>query len=112
RAGGVVVPLSAESRVPRIRRIVADCDARMVIAAPENAAAVTAALASTPIRLIWTTPPMGRHAEPSIADALSRSNAKLADPHLIDQDLAVIIYTSGTTGEPKGVMLTHRNLAN
>jgi long-chain acyl-CoA synthetase len=39
-------------------------------------------------------------------------------PHLFDQlaavakpdDLATIIYTSGTTGEPKGVMLTHRNL--
>jgi long-chain acyl-CoA synthetase len=26
-------------------------------------------------------------------------------------DLATIIYTSGTTGEPKGVMLTHGNLA-
>ena len=25
-------------------------------------------------------------------------------------DVATIIYTSGTTGEPKGVMLTHRNL--
>jgi len=27
-------------------------------------------------------------------------------------DLATIIYTSGTTGEPKGVMLTHANLAS
>jgi long-chain acyl-CoA synthetase len=27
-------------------------------------------------------------------------------------DLATIIYTSGTTGEPKGVMLTHGNLAS
>ena len=27
-----------------------------------------------------------------------------------DTDLATIIYTSGTTGEPKGVMLSHRNL--
>src|SRR5262249_20774585 len=26
------------------------------------------------------------------------------------QDLATIIYTSGTTGDPKGVMLTHKNL--
>ena len=27
-----------------------------------------------------------------------------------EKDLATIIYTSGTTGEPKGVMLSHRNL--
>jgi long-chain acyl-CoA synthetase len=27
------------------------------------------------------------------------------------EDLATIIYTSGTTGNPKGVMLTHRNIA-
>jgi amino acid adenylation domain-containing protein len=28
----------------------------------------------------------------------------------LDLDLASIIYTSGSTGEPKGVMLTHRNM--
>ncbi len=28
------------------------------------------------------------------------------------EDLATIIYTSGTTGEPKGVMLSHANLAS
>lgn len=28
----------------------------------------------------------------------------------LDIDLATIIYTSGSTGEPKGVMLTHRNM--
>ncbi len=27
------------------------------------------------------------------------------------EDLAAVIYTSGTTGRPKGVMLSHRNLA-
>jgi long-chain acyl-CoA synthetase len=27
-----------------------------------------------------------------------------------ENDLCTIIYTSGTTGEPKGVMLTHRNI--
>jgi acyl-CoA synthetase (AMP-forming)/AMP-acid ligase II len=30
--------------------------------------------------------------------------------HAIDIDLAAIIYTSGSTGDPKGVMLTHRNM--
>src|SRR6201999_4485260 len=28
------------------------------------------------------------------------------------EDLATIIYTSGTTGVPKGVMLTHGNMAS
>ncbi len=36
-----------------------------------------------------------------------RSASTLASP----DDLATLIYTSGTTGPPKGVMLTHRNLA-
>ena len=29
-----------------------------------------------------------------------------------EDDLATLIYTSGTTGKPKGVMLTHRNIAS
>lgn len=29
-----------------------------------------------------------------------------------ESDIAILIYTSGTTGQPKGVMLTHHNLAS
>ena len=29
-----------------------------------------------------------------------------------EDDLATLIYTSGTTGKPKGVMLTHKNIAS
>ncbi len=35
-------------------------------------------------------------------------NAKICN----ENDLCTIIYTSGTTGEPKGVMLSHKNIAS
>jgi long-chain acyl-CoA synthetase len=41
--------------------------------------------------------------DPALYDRLSGS--------VVPDDLATQIYTSGTTGEPKGVMLTHANLA-
>jgi len=47
----------------------------------------------------------------SFAEFLKRG--KEVKPAAVEpDDLATLIYTSGTTGVPKGVMLTHRNLAS
>lgn len=54
-----------------------------------------------------------------LEDVAARGRARLAEGdrgfedalgNVRSEDLATIIYTSGTTGEPKGVMLSHRNL--
>ncbi len=40
-------------------------------------------------------------------------DAGATTPHqTMPEDLLTVIYTSGTTGNPKGVMLTHRNMAS
>jgi len=45
------------------------------------------------------------------ADAIEGGDSVTAPARTcIDIDLAAIIYTSGSTGDPKGVMLTHRNM--
>jgi long-chain acyl-CoA synthetase len=62
--------------------------------APESAVAMSELLAGADAK--------GSERDP-VFDALVRS--------VQPADLATLIYTSGTTGEPKGVMLTHGNIA-
>ncbi len=54
-----------------------------------------------------TSLPNGQHWDAAIAHSNSAHPPKQQG---IDIDLAAIIYTSGSTGDPKGVMLTHRNM--
>lgn len=41
-----------------------------------------------------------------------KASAKHSIVELTEDDLAAIMFTSGTTGNPKGVMLTHKNLVS
>ncbi len=81
--------LKAVRHLTPLERIV-----RMDSGAPQGAIAYS--------ELIASADALGAQRDP-VFDALARS--------IEPKDLATLIYTSGTTGTPKGVMLTHGNIA-
>jgi long-chain acyl-CoA synthetase len=114
KAGGVFTVLSPATKEPRLSAILNDCGATMVIAAPGLAPRMAPLMerARSLRHVIWSEPPAMGSPSGAMLRALVTGTASVRDVGTNDADLAAIIYTSGTSGEPKGVMLTHRNLVN
>ena len=93
------------------KHILKDCGAKVLLVANEQIAQRIRAFRDElpdlkEVIVISGTPMGGEH---SFADLLKYEPSDLVDPG--PDAIADFIYTSGTTGEPKGVRLTHRNLA-
>ncbi len=115
KAGAVFVVINPTTKARKLAYILNDCGVRAVIAQPSLAPVVAEVLPQAPSAalLIWTGDPApGAPAGATFAAVTAGPHRRPADPGLIDHDLCTIIYTSGSTGDPKGVMLTHRNMTN
>ena len=100
KAGGAFTCLDPNFPLERMKEIVADADAPLLLSDVPGLARL-APLAGEAIRLL------------DVADLLERAPEAAALPHDIAPDrLAYVIYTSGTTGRPKGVMIEHGSIAN
>src|SRR5438105_5526029 len=95
--GAIVVPLDAQSAPDFVARVEQQVGAKLLLYGDVAAAGLAAEL------------PILRLAELSYSIS-AQSPAPYAARAISSADIAEIIYTSGTTAEPKGVVLTHRNL--
>ncbi|MCH2211904.1 MAG: long-chain-fatty-acid--CoA ligase [Fuerstiella sp.] len=112
RVGAVAVPIMPQLVPEEVRYIVENSGAATVITAADLTQKVTEATGTIDgfrqILVFGETDTDGAENISSMA-ASAAPRAEMYDAS--DNDTAVIIYTSGTTGHPKGVMLSHGNLA-
>jgi amino acid adenylation domain-containing protein len=114
KAGAVFAVVNPAAKPARAAFVLRDCAVRALVASTEVAASVIELRKQAPDldSVIWAGEgAAGEAGDTSLREIVARGG-RPCDPGVIDQDLCTIIYTSGTTGEPKGVMLTHRNVLN
>jgi long-chain acyl-CoA synthetase len=109
-AGGVTVPIYATQALDQVRYIIADSGARALFVDSLEVAERLRAASITLDPIVFDAPAGERDSLAAVIAHGRRLHAAL--PAIAADDLAVLIYTSGTTGTPKGVMLSHSNVAS
>jgi long-chain acyl-CoA synthetase len=99
RAGAAFLPLNPTLKRDKLAHVLADSQAAAVVCDASRAAVVDEALSL-----------VGRVPVVTDVEADHPDHAAPSSPP-VSVDLAALIYTSGSTGDPKGVTLTHGNMA-
>jgi len=94
-SGSAYVPLDPAYPVERLRLMIEDAGLAAIVATPGSEASFSANFGGLPL-------------------LLTEGNGAIAAtdlPAIAATDVAYVIYTSGSTGQPKGVLVSHGNLA-
>ncbi|HEX6292475.1 MAG TPA: MupA/Atu3671 family FMN-dependent luciferase-like monooxygenase [Herpetosiphonaceae bacterium] len=101
KAGGAYLPLDPTYPPERLALMLQDSQAKVLITRRRQSAWLARAASS--VRTVYLDaewPVIGRERETDLAAGATPDN------------IAYLIYTSGSTGQPKGVVVSHRNVVN
>ncbi|MGW5876144.1 non-ribosomal peptide synthetase [Nocardiopsis terrae] len=103
KAGGAYLPLDTNYPPERLRMMVRDTRAGVVVANSAELAPDVAEAVGEVSRLVCPD---------RDAEAIAEQSAEPLGLRVSDRSLAYVIYTSGSTGRPKGAMNEHRAVVN
>jgi malonyl-CoA/methylmalonyl-CoA synthetase len=108
RAGAVFLPMNTGYRADELDYFIADAEPAVVVLDP-GATALADVCKSRNVPHVLTMDANGQGTLMNRASSLEPIKGSVTRA---ETDLAAILYSSGTTGKPKGVMLSHANLAS